>query len=216
MIRDIVSGISGMMLVGVSGAFLESIVLCRAMGLDRVKNIEEDSDEVIFCILQAVCSLISSVIFWVLTDLVHIPEAVFQPFGVSDYYSQVYLWPLFSAVIIAVVFISVFVVAVKVAPYEKVTSAARQLPFAAFNNFVVGVILVSASEHYSFWEMLVFTVGSNIGYMVVNGMLREGNRRLQNRNVPAAFRGLPARLLYLSGLAIAFYTLTGHSLSSLL
>ena len=216
MINEFISEFSEMILIGLTGAFLANVALCRAVGLDRIKNIEEDSDERIFCILQAVCSVLSAAGFWFAEKFIAVPASLLEPFGVSEYYSQVYLWPLLIAIVTAVVFIIVFVVTVKIAPYDKVTSAARQLPFAAFNNFAAGVILVSASKQYGLIEMIVYTAGANIGYIMSNMMLREGNRRLQNRDIPAAFRGLPARLLYLSGLAIAFYALTGHSLSSLL
>ena len=216
MAKMLVNDFSGLILIGLSGAFLTNAVMCRALGLDRVKNMEEDSDEIIFCILQAVCSLGASCLFWLVRDLIEVPAAYLEQFGVSKYYSNVFLWPLAAALITAVVFIVVFVITVKIAPYDRVTSAARQLPFAAFNTFVSGVILLEASAQYSFLEMLVFTLGSNLGYIISNGLLREGNRRLQNGDVPEAFRGLPARLLYLSVLAVAFYALTGHSLSPLL
>jgi len=62
----------------------------------------------------------------------------------------------------------------------------------------------------------VFTIGSNLGYIISYSMLREGNRRMQSSDVPDAFRGLPVRLLYLAVLAVAFYALTGHSQSPLL
>ena len=216
MAKMLVNDFSGLMLIGLSGAFLTNAVMCRALGLDRIKNMEEDSDEIIFCILQAVCSLGASCLFWLVRDLIEVPAAYLEQFGVSKYYSNVFLWPLAAALITAAVFIVVFVITVKIAPYDRVTSAARQLPFAAFNTFVSGIILLEASAQYSFWEMLVFTLGSNLGYIISNGLLREGNRRLQNSDVPAAFRGLPIRLLYLSALAVAFYALTGHSLSPLL
>lgn len=216
MAKMLVNDFSGLMLIGLSGAFLTNAVMCRALGLDRIKNMEEDSDEIIFCILQAVCSLGASCLFWLVRDLIEVPAAYLEQFGVSKYYSNVFLWPLAAALITAAVFIVVFVITVKIAPYDRVTSAARQLPFAAFNTFVSGIILLEASAQYSFWEMLVFTLGSNLGYIISNGLLREGNRRLQNSDVPAAFRGLPIRLLYLSALAVAFYAITGHSLSPLL
>ena len=216
MVKELISRFSELMVIGFSGAFLSNAVLCRAMGLDRIKNIEEDSDEIIFCILQFACSMLTSLLFWIAKKLVYIPASLLEKAGVSEYYSRAFLWPLLIAVLTAGVFFAVFVITVKIAPYDKVTSAARQLPFAAFNTFAAGVILIGASAGYSFLETLFYVAGANLGYAVANWMLREGNRRLQNREIPAAFRGLPARLLYLSGLALAFYSLTGRSLSSLL
>lgn len=216
MFSRLVSAFSELVVVGLAGAFLSNAVLCRAFGLDRVKSIEEDSDEVIFCILQFSCSVLSSSLFWLIKGIVNAPASLLVGFGISEYYSRAFLWPLLIAIITAGVFFLVFVITVKIAPYDKVTSAARQLPFAAFNTFVAGTILIGASAEYSFWEMLLYTIGSNVGFVIANWMLREGNRKLQNREIPAAFRGFPSRLLYLAGLALAFYSLTGRSLSSLL
>ncbi|MBQ5412710.1 MAG: hypothetical protein IIU19_04930, partial [Oscillospiraceae bacterium] len=55
---------SGLLLIGVSGSFLANAVLCRAVGLDRVKNMEEDGSEGIFFTLQTLCSLAASCLFW--------------------------------------------------------------------------------------------------------------------------------------------------------
>ena len=216
MSRILINDFSGLILIGLSGAFLANAVLCRGEGLDRVKNMEENSDETIFFILQTICSLAASCLFWLVRDLLAVPAAFLERFGVSRYYSNVFIWPLAAAIITAVVFIIVFVITVKVAPYDKVTGAARQLPFSAFNTFVAGIIFLEASAQYSFSEVLAFTAGSNLGYIISYSLLREGNRRMQNSDVPDAFRGLPVRLLYLSALAVAFYALTGHSQSPLL
>ncbi|MBQ1357713.1 MAG: hypothetical protein IKD87_03285 [Oscillospiraceae bacterium] len=216
MLNSFVSTFSELIVIGLAGAFLSNAVLCRAMGLDRVKTIEEDSDEVIFFILQCACSVLTSLLFWLTKGIVGIPASLLDGMGISEYYARAFLWPLLIAIITAGVFFLVFVITVKVAPYDKVTSAARQLPFAAFNTFVAGTVLISASAEYSFFETLLYTIGANIGFIIANWMLREGNRKLQNREIPAAFRGFPSRLLYLAGLAIAFYALTGRSLSSLL
>jgi Na+-transporting NADH:ubiquinone oxidoreductase subunit E/electron transport complex protein RnfA len=212
----LINDFSELILIALTASFLANAVLCRAMGFDRIKNMEEDGDEGLFFTLQALCSIAASCVFWLVRDYTEVPASFLERFGISRYYSKVFLWPLFIAVVTAAVFIIVFVIAVKIAPYDKVTSAARQLPFAAFNTFVLGIILLQTSAQYGFWETVVFTVASNIGYMISYWMLREGDRLLQNRDVPEAFRGLPVRLLYLSALAVAFYALTGHSLSSLL
>ena len=214
MLNSFVSTFSELIVIGLAGAFLSNAVLCRAMGLDRVKTIEEDSDEVDFATVQVPD---------VLPRILEIPGRDEEEelrkvilLEKSEYYARAFLWPLLIAIITAGVFFLVFVITVKVAPYDKVTSAARQLPFAAFNTFVAGTVLISASAEYSFFETLLYTIGANIGFIIANWMLREGNRKLQNREIPAAFRGFPSRLLYLAGLAIAFYALTGRSLSSLL
>jgi hypothetical protein len=41
----------------------------------------------------------------------------------------------------------------------------------------------------------------------------EGQRKLQNRSMPSAFKGLPATLLFLAGLSLAVFGLTGYTFS---
>ena len=78
MVKELISRFSELMVIGLSGAFLSNAVLCRAMGLDRIKNIEEDSDEIIFCILQFACSMLTSLLFGIAKKLVYIPASLLE------------------------------------------------------------------------------------------------------------------------------------------
>ena len=46
-----------------------------------------------------------------------------------------------------------------------------------------------------------------LAVLVVN----EGQRKIQSRSLPAAFRGLPITLIYIGILALAIYGFTGHT-----
>ena len=200
----------------IAGMFVQNIMLARASGLDRTRQMGEDSDERIFLMLQFFCSLVSSILFWLIHRYLLPLIDLSGLFGLPEYYSRAFLWPVIMAVVLSAVFMITFVMVVKLAPYEYVTSAARQLPFAAFNNFLVCVIFVGISNNYGLGRFLAYTFGSNIGYVLANIAIREGNRKIQNKEIPAAFRGLPATILYLSGLAMAVYAMSGHDLSSLM
>ena len=56
-------------------------------------------------------------------------------------------------------------------------------------------------------------LGSAVGYAAALVLVSEGQRKIQNRNVPASFRGLPVTLVYIGVLALAIYGLTGHTLA---
>ena len=50
-----------------------------------------------------------------------------------------------------------------------------------------------------------------VGYVLAVILVNEGQRKIQNRNLPAAFRGLPITLIYIGILALAVYGFTGHT-----
>ena len=78
------------------------------------------------------------------------------------------------------------------------------LPLAALNNLVVGVTLViNFQVSFTFWGAVGLATGSAVGFLLICAITAEGFSRLDNPDIPAAFRGLPATLLYLGLLALA-------------
>ncbi len=83
-------------------------------------------------------------------------------------------------------------------------SARRLLPLAAFNTVVVGVgLLINHQVSLTFWPSLALAAGSAVGFTAVSAVTAEGISRIDNPDTPAAFRGLPASLVYLGLLALA-------------
>lgn len=83
-------------------------------------------------------------------------------------------------------------------------NARRLLPLAAFNTVVVGVgLLINHQVSLTFWPSLALAAGSAVGFTVVSAITAEGISRIDNPDTPAAFRGLPAALVYLGLLALA-------------
>lgn len=80
----------------------------------------------------------------------------------------------------------------------------RQLPLAAFNNLVIGVALIcNHSFALSFFGAIGLALGCCAGFVVLSLLTAEGVQRLDNPAVPAAFRGVPATLIYIGLLALA-------------
>jgi len=217
MIENVLSALASFFLAAVSAATAQNLLLTRGFGADMLLRGGEDSDMRIFCQLQLACSVLAAPGFWAVNRLlVPLLGRLLELAGLSQYYAQAFLWPAAIALVLTGVFFIVFVLCVKLVPYDNVLAAARQLPFAAFNTFVAGMLLISASKSYALWQMLALTLGSSLGYLAVDFLLRQASRKLQNRDMPAAFRGLPAKLLYLAGLAMAAWALTGHGFTDLL
>ncbi len=83
-------------------------------------------------------------------------------------------------------------------------NARRLLPLAAFNTVVVGVgLLINHQVSLTFWQSVALAAGAAVGFTVISAITAEGVSRVDNPDTPAAFRGLPASLVYLGLLALA-------------
>jgi Na+-translocating ferredoxin:NAD+ oxidoreductase RnfA subunit len=78
------------------------------------------------------------------------------------------------------------------------------LPLAVFNNTVVGVsLLLNLQVSVSFWLSIALAAGAAVGFLAVSAITAEAVERMDNPDIPAAFRGLPATLVYMGLLALA-------------
>jgi Na+-translocating ferredoxin:NAD+ oxidoreductase RnfA subunit len=212
----LISALSVFFLSGLAAVFAQNVLLGRGMGLENVTQTEEEREGSLFCLLQGACCALSGCFCWLIRNY-GLPHAGFlEAFGMSEYYARAYLWPLVIALSVSLAYFLVFVAAVKLAPQDLVMPSLNRLPWACFNTFVAGVLLLSASRNYSFLQMLGFSLGSSMGYYLADMYARAGARKLMKREIPPAFEGLPASILYLSGLALAAYAVIGHRLSALI
>lgn len=80
----------------------------------------------------------------------------------------------------------------------------HSLHLAAFNNLVIGIALIT---NVQFTANLGATIGLSVGACLAFGLLTwitaEGIERLDNPDIPQAFRGMPATLVYIGLVALA-------------
>jgi Na+-translocating ferredoxin:NAD+ oxidoreductase RnfA subunit len=111
---------------------------------------------------------------------------------------------LFPIVGIAVVLYTVITpIFAKAAPrmYARI---GKLFPLAAFNNLVIGVALIcNHSFSLSLFGAIGLALGCCVGFVVLSYLTAEGIERVDNPDIPAAFRGLPILFLYVGLLALA-------------
>ena len=85
--------------------------------------------------------------------------------------------------------------------YSRVS---RLLPMAAFNNLVTGIALV-CNAHFgtNLAGNVGLAVGSCLSFGILTWLTAEGMERMDNPDMPEAFRGMPSTLLYGGLLALA-------------
>lgn len=85
--------------------------------------------------------------------------------------------------------------------YHRVS---RLLPMAAFNNLVTGIALV-CNAHFgtNLAGNVGLAIGSALSFGILTWLTAEGMERMDNPDMPEAFRGAPSTLLYVGLLALA-------------
>ncbi len=182
---------------------VQNTVFARALSISRLLSLVDDTTSTgIFGVLLICVSTIGGVLNWFANRLL----VRFVPWpGLVR--------PLVMVLCMSVAYFLVFAVTVKLAPYDKIRKAVDTLPGATFNCAVIGTLLLSVSMQLDLFETVCYTVSSGIGYVFAVALVTEGQRRIQTDHTPIAFRGLPVTLLYLAGLALAVYGLSGYSVA---
>ena len=84
------------------------------------------------------------------------------------------------------------------------TRIGKFLPLASLNNLVIGIALIS-NHNFSttLFGEIGLALGGCAGFVVLSLVTAEGIERLDNPDIPPAFRGLPIILVYVGLIALA-------------
>ncbi|MGD9560448.1 MAG: Rnf-Nqr domain containing protein [Oscillospiraceae bacterium] len=181
--------------------FVQNAVFTRAFGVSRLTKLVGDSamDSFIFCALLCLIQVISAPMAYVVNQFLLQPQHWYRD----------YVRPLGFTVCALVAFGLVLGV-MMLLPLAHKRDFIAVLPMATLNSAVLGPMLITASQSYTFTQTIAFALGSGLGYGFAVILVTEGQRKMNNRNVPATFRGLPINLIYIGILALAIFGLTGH------
>ena len=121
------------------------------------------------------------------------------------------LWRPFMMVgVTAVLYVVVTLLLKWLAP-NFYTRVSRMLPMAAFNNLVTGIALI-CNAHFAvgLGGNIGLAIGSCLSFGMLTWLTAEGIERMDNPDMPEAFRGMPSTLIYvgLLGLALMGFTST--------
>lgn len=196
-----VLGFTVVLSMGVVAVTVQNAVFARALGVSRLLSLVDDTTSTaIFGVQLTAVSVLGTLGHYYLNMY------VLSKLSFADY-----IRPLAVIICMSAAFLIVFFFSIKLTPYKHVATAVDMMPGAAFNVTVFATILLTASNRYDLISSLVYAVGSSAGFILAVLLVTEGQRKLRNSNIPQAFKGLPVTLLYLAGLALAIYGLTGFS-----
>ncbi len=185
-------GVSDLLFFLLLTIFVQNIVLTTGFGSSVMLRIVRRPQDIFrFGGLLCGFSLLTMLIAYPLDRLI----------GTS--YTAKLLRPLMLIAIAAVLYILACLILKRALP-SVYANVRRLLPLAAFNNVVIGIALIANHTFaLSLPGAVGLAVGSSVGFVLLSWLTAEGMERIDNPDMPQAFRGLPATLLYLGILALA-------------
>ncbi len=195
-------GVATFILYSVVAIFAQNMIFSRGVGVSRMLKLVEDPTVNTFvfggliCVIQVVAGIIS---FFV-NRLVAVKLGDFR----------IFITPAIMVGCIILVYIVMFFGIAFCYKKNNAKDVLAALPFATFNCCVLGTLLLTNTKNYTLLQTIAFSIGTAVGYILATILVSEGQRTLTGRNIPQAFKGFPATLVYIGVLALAIYGFTGH------
>ena len=83
------------------------------------------------------------------------------------------------------------------------------LPLITTNCAVLGVTLLNVQEDYNFVQSMVNSLGAGLGFLLAMVLFAGVRSKMENTNIPKAFKGLPITLIAASIVSLSFFGFTG-------
>lgn len=186
--------------LAIMGVTVRNTVLARAMGTSRLISLVDNTT--------------NTAVFGVLLTIIMEMSCTLNFFAyhylVSGLPYAEYLKPLCIVLCISASFLLMMLLCAKLAPAKYLKASIEALPFAAFNCTVTGTVVLTITSNLTLVQSLGFGLGASVGFVLAVILATEAQRKLQNRDMPGAWKGVPATLLVLGALALALYALSGY------
>lgn len=203
---DVINALGTFFLYAVIAVFAQNAVFTRALGVSRLVKLVDDStvDSLTFCALLCGVQLISAPVAYFVN--------LYWLSGQSVYFRGM-LRPLILVLCSVVGFFVVLLLVVLFFRVQRAKNIVAVLPMATFNCCILGSLLIATTQSFDLLQTMGFALGSGVGYLLAVMVVTEGQRKLEQSDVPSTFKGLPATLLYIGIVALAIYGFTGHMIS---
>lgn len=180
-----------------SAALLQNALLVRALGLSALFAPDASERKGSYCAQFTIAAVGSSLLYKLLTV-----------FWLSRVSFSEYIRPLCMALCVCVMYAIIMPISTARAAADKKAEAQRSATAACFNVPVFASALITATNNYSLPTTALYALGLCVGFLLAAMLVTAARRRMSSSNVPAPFRGLPATLLCLAGMALALQALS--------
>ncbi|MDD3348503.1 MAG: RnfABCDGE type electron transport complex subunit A [Bacilli bacterium] len=180
-----------------SAILIQNVVLSRFLGICPFMGVSSKRSSAVGMGLSVVFVItLSSVISWILYNYILVA------------FEMIYMKTIIFILVIAslVQIIEMFVKKVSPALYK---SLGIYLPLITTNCAVLGMATIVGSDEYTLLTAFVFSFASAIGFLLVMYIFSTLRERIDNGNVPRAFKGVPIALITAGIMAMVFAKFAG-------
>lgn len=191
------NGLTSLFLGIISAALVNNVVLSRFLGLCPFLGVSRKTSTAVGMgsAVIAVITLSSAITYF-------INKFVLVTFGLE------YLRTIVYILIIAALVQSVEIILKKKMP-SLYSALGVYLPLITTNCAVLGVAIDSAQKGYDFAETMIYSVGTAVGFLIAIVIMSGIRERIEDNNIPEAFKGMPIVLVTAGLMAMAFVGFSG-------
>ncbi len=182
----------------ITAVLAENFVFARAFGVSTmIMSAKNKRNLPGICIGVSYFTFVSSAAAWLVSQS--------SEFAVDKPYI-----PLLYALIIGVLYAVTLVLALIIFR-GRFGRIKKYVHISAFNSAVMGTIFLSAASCSKLYEFIIFGICAGLSFTAAAYMLSAVYGHLYSENVPRAFRGYPAVMIFAGIVAMALYGILGHS-----
>lgn len=189
---------SDLIKLGIEGILIQNVILTQFLGICPFMGVSKKSQSAVGMGLAVIfVMVISSALTFIINDL------ILQP-------NLTYLQTIVFILVISgvVQFVEMFIK--KTAPFIYKTLGIY-LPLITTNCAILGIALINVQpdKEFGYAEMFAYTIGISLGFTLVIYIFSTIRERLENANIPKAFKGTPIALITAGIMSIIFIGFAG-------
>lgn len=188
---------SELVLIFIGAVLVNNFVLTRFLGICPFFGVSKQIETAIGMSMAVTFVMaVAGIVTWI------IQYAILNPFGLT------YLQTIVFILVIASLVQLVEMVIEKTSP-ALYASLGIFLPLITTNCAILGAALLNVQFKYNFIQMLIFTIGSSVGFGLALILFSGIRERVDLSDVPKYFKGLPVAFITAGILALAFMGFSG-------
>ena len=189
--------INGIIVLLVSSILLENVLLSQFLGVCAFLGVSKNRKNAVGMGIAVVAVIfIATIVTWLVYNFILVK------------FDLVYLKTIIFILVIASLVQIIEIIIKKFIP-SLYKALGIYLPLITTNCAVLGVAIKAVQNDLSFGAMLIYSLGSGLGYLLVMFIFSTIREELEKRNVPKAMKGIPIALVVASILAIIFSRYVG-------
>ena len=170
----------------------QNLLFSGGYGISEVISTAVTKKRAVFCGLTSICAIALSILSYGVVSVVKL---------ITDNVYIVYTAIIATAAVLYVIMLIILHI------LDVKKSTLNLLLLSAFNSAVL--VIPFAAQNSGFLGAIFLAIGGAVGYSLALFLVSEGLKRLNYSDMPKAFRGIPAVIIFIGILAMAFASFSG-------